>query len=192
MDPLNILVGINILAQFGAHFTGAKQGLRAAVADIKDKPKGFLQTYPPYLSALILVFVILGVFQLAVIEYSAELYSVRVAGLLIYILFSWLQVFSYKALGKNYSQEVVVFKKHELVKSGLYGIVRHPHYLSQILGDLGAALAVMSFIAAPLALIQLPLLVMRGNLEERTLRKYFKEEYDAYKKKTGGFIPFVG
>lgn len=192
MDPINIITGMNVIAQFGAHYAGAKQGLRAAMADIKDKPKGFLQTYPPYLSAIILVFIILGVFQIGTFSYDQKLQPYRLAGLAIYLIFSWVQILCYKALGKNYSQEVVIFKKHNLVTGGIYRVIRHPHYLSQILSDLGASFAVMSFIAAPLALLQIPVLFMRAKFEEKLLKKHFRDEFDSYKKKTGGFLPFIG
>ncbi len=192
MDPLNIIIGINVLAQFGAHYTGAKQGLRAAMAEVKDKPKGFLQKYPPYLAALILLLVILGLFKIGVFDYSEGNRTLRITGLIVYLSFSWLQILCYKSMGDFYSQDVVVFKKHKLVTGGMYKFIRHPHYLSQILADTGAVLAVLSYLAMPFVLIQVPVLVMRAALEEKYLKKHFKDEFDAYKSKTGGFIPFIG
>jgi protein-S-isoprenylcysteine O-methyltransferase Ste14 len=110
----------------------------------------------------------------------------------VYILFSWIQIWAYKSMGENYAQEILIFKDHRLIEKGPFGIVRHPQYISQILLDLGAGIATLSYILIPLALIELPLLILRAALEEKLLAKNFKDTFDSYKKKTGFMIPFVG
>jgi protein-S-isoprenylcysteine O-methyltransferase Ste14 len=95
-------------------------------------------------------------------------------------------------MGENYAQEILIFKDHRLIEKGPFGIVRHPQYISQILLDLGAGIATLSYILIPLALIELPLLILRAALEEKLLAKNFKDTFDSYKKKTGFMIPFVG
>ena len=192
MDPINILLGLNVIATFGAHYSGAKKGFRSAVGAAKEKPKGYLQTIPVYLSTLTLVAVILGVFRIGTIEYLPSYETFRVIGLIFYIVFSWLQVLSVKTLGESYSQEIIILKNHELVTKGIFSIVRHPQYLTQILMDLGAAAALLSYFVLPLAVIEIPLLVMRATVEEKLLTKYFGEEFTAYKKKSGFIIPFIG
>lgn len=192
MDPINILLGLNVIATFGAHYSGAKTGFRSAVGAVKEKPRTGLQKIPVYLSTLTLVAVILGVFKIGTLEYLPEYETVRIIGLVFFLLFSWIQVFSVKALGESYSQEILILKNHKLVTGGIFSIVRHPQYLSQMLMDIGAAVALMSYIVLPLAVIEIPFLIMRAVMEEKLLEKYFREEFSAYKKKSGFIIPFIG
>ena len=42
MDPINIIVGLNIIASFGANLTGAKKGLKSTVTPVKERPKTYL------------------------------------------------------------------------------------------------------------------------------------------------------
>ncbi|QQS35630.1 MAG: isoprenylcysteine carboxylmethyltransferase family protein [Ignavibacteriales bacterium] len=191
MDPINILIGINIIASFGANVAGAKKGLKSSVIAVKERPVTYLQKLPLVLSTITLVALILAVFQVGTLEYKEEYFSLRITGLIIYIIFSWIQISAYKSLGENYSQEILIFKNHSLVQKGMFRIIRHPQYLSQILLDIGGALATLSFIVAPVALLQIPFIVMRASMEEKLLEKYFKNEFTEYKKKSGFMIPFL-
>lgn len=194
MDPINIIVGLNIIATFGANLTGAKKGLKSTVTPVKERPKTYLQKFPLILATLSLVALILGVFQVGTLSYSenSQLSNLRLAGLAVYLIFSWIQIWAYKSLGESYSQEIVIFKDHKLANKGPYKIIRHPQYLSQILVDFGGALATLSYIVLPLAVIQLPILILRSNFEEKLLSKHFKDEFNNYKKKSGFMIPFMG
>lgn len=58
--------------------------------------------------------------------------------------------------------------------------------------DIGGAAATLSFILAPLALIQIPFLFMRALMEDKLLEKHFGENFRSYKKKTGMIFPFIG
>lgn len=192
MDPINILVGLNVVATFGAHYSGAKRGFRAKVGAAREKPKSYLQNVPVYLSTLTLIGIILGVFKVGTLEYLPSYEPVRIIGLLFFLVFSWIQILSVKTLAESYSQEVLIHKDHVLITGGIFRIVRHPQYISQMLMDLGAAAALLSYIVLPIAVIEIPLLVMRAVMEEKLLEKYFKDDYKEYKKKSGFFIPFIG
>ena len=51
----------------------------------------------------------------------------------------------------------------------------------------------MSFIVVPaVILIELPLFIMRAKKEDELLQKHFGDEFTAYKKRSGFFIPFIG
>jgi len=192
MDPINIIILLNIIATFGANVTGAKRGLKSTVSEIKEKPKTFLQKFPPILSMLSLVALILAVFQIGTLEYLNEYNVIRYIGLAVYLVFSWIQVWSFKTLGDNYSQEVIIKKNHELVTKGPFKIIRHPQYLCQILLDLGATAATLGYIVGFLALIEIPIYILRASLEDKLLAKYFVEKFSDYKKKSGFMIPFIG
>jgi len=192
MDPINIIILLNIIATFGANVTGAKRGLKSTVSEIKEKPKTFLQKFPPIISMLSLVTLILAVFQIGTLEYLTEYNMIRYIGLAVYLVFSWVQVWSFKTLGDNYSQDIMIKKNHELVMKGPFKIIRHPQYLCQILLDLGATAATFGYIVGLLALIEIPIYIMRASMEDKLLAKYFAEKFSDYKKKTGFMIPFIG
>ncbi|MCL5029963.1 MAG: isoprenylcysteine carboxylmethyltransferase family protein [Bacteroidetes bacterium] len=192
MDPINIIVGLNIIATFGANVGGAKKGVRSSIIASKEKPKTYLQTLPLILSTLTLVVLIISIFQVGTFSYKNFPDNIRIIGLAIYVFFSWLQIWSYKSLGESYSQEILIFKNHKLIMKGPFKFIRHPQYLSQILADAGGAIATLSYILIPLIIIEIPFLILRARLEEKLLEKNFKEMFLSYKKKTGFMIPFVG
>lgn len=194
MDPINIIIGLNIIATFGANLTGAKKGLKSTVTPVKERPKTYLQKFPLVLATLTLVALIFAVFQIGILNYSdnSQFSSLRFIGLAVYLCFSWIQIWSYKSLGESYSQEVVVFKDHKLANKGPFKIIRHPQYLSQILVDFGGAAATLSYVLLPLAVVQIPILIIRASFEEKLLKKHFKEEFVHYKKNRGFMIPFIG
>ena len=144
------------------------------------------------LATLTLVGLVLGIFKIGTFEYSSSNYTLRLIGLAVYLVFSWVQVWAYKTLGENYSQEIVVFKNHKLVVKGPFKFVRHPQYISQILMDLGASIAVMSYIILPIALFQIPFIIFRATIEDKLMNKHFGDEFKAYKTKSGFMIPFIG
>ncbi|MEJ2615627.1 MAG: isoprenylcysteine carboxylmethyltransferase family protein [Ignavibacteriaceae bacterium] len=143
------------------------------------------------LATLTLIALIIGVFQIGTLDYTANNMTLRLIGLLFYITFSWIQIWSYRTLGESYSQEIVILKNHKLVTKGPFKLIRHPQYLSQILMDLGAGIAILSYIIIPIAIIQIPFVIMRANLEEKLLSKHIKE-FAEYKSKSGFMIPFIG
>jgi protein-S-isoprenylcysteine O-methyltransferase Ste14 len=192
MDPINIIILMNIAATFGANISGAKKGLKSKVAAIREKPKSFLQKFPLVLSTTTLIVLILGTFQIGTLEYLKEHNAIRLIGLPVYLIFSWVQVWSFKALGDSYSQDIVIKKDHKLVTSGPFRFIRHPQYFSQILINIGGTAATLSFVLGALTLIEIPVYIMRALMEDKLLSKHFKEEFSAYKKKSGFMIPFIG
>lgn len=195
MDVINLLVGINLFVSITANASGAKKGLKSSVSDVIERPKTYLQKWPLNIAAIVLILQILGVFKLGTFEISEAdpFYIYRLVGLIIFVVFSWLQVWAYKTMGKNYSQEVIISKKQELVTNGPYKIVRHPQYISQLISDLGAGIALASYFVVPMVIVvQIPLFILRAKLEEKLMMKKFGEQYKEYKKKTGFIIPFIG
>jgi protein-S-isoprenylcysteine O-methyltransferase Ste14 len=192
MDPINIIIGLNLIATFGANIGAAKTGVKDKVGVFKDKPKTYLQTLPLYLSTITLVVLIVSLFQVGTLEYKSENQIVRIIGLVFYLIFSWVQVWSTKVLGDNYSQDIAIKKEHKLITKCPFKFIRHPQYLSQILMDIGGAAATLSFILLPLAIIQITFLIMRASLEDKLLEKHFGDDFRSFKKKTGQIFPFIG
>lgn len=194
MDVINLLVGINLFVTLTANASGAKKGLKSTVSEVVTRPKSYLQKWPLNVAAGVLILEILGVFKLGTMEIieTDQLYNYRLVGLVVFIIFSWIQVWAYKTMGKNYSQEVIISKKQELVIDGPYKFVRHPQYTAQLISDIGAGVALASYLVLPVVLLlQIPLFILRASLEEKLLLKHF-EDYENYKKRSGFIIPFIG
>lgn len=195
MEIINILVGMTLIISMGANMQGAKKGLKTALSRVVEKPSTYLQTVPTAISALIFLLIVLGIFYVGALNEKLlnDYLYLRIAGLMVFAFFSWLQVFSYKSLKEYYSQDIVIQKNHSLVTGGIYRYIRHPQYVSQILCDLGAGIALLNFIVVPaVLLLELPLFYLRAKREDKLLKKYFKEEFTEYKKRSGFFIPFIG
>ena len=192
MDPVSLLLIINLFVSMSANWSGARKGLKTSITKVVERPKTYLQKLPPNISALVLVLTIAGVFNLGVLPKENYL-PVRFIGLGFYILFSWIQIWAYRLLGNFYAQDIVILKEHQLIKRGLYRYIRHPQYVSQLLSDLGAGLALMSYLVIPIVvLVEIPLFFLRAKEEEKILAKHFKEEYPVYKKQSGFMLPFIG
>lgn len=191
MDAINIIVAINLALSFVYNIDLTKDAFSGKIIPVREKPKTYLQSLPLWISSIIILLTILAIFQVGTMEYKSEYQSVRLAGLAAYIIFTWLQISAFKSLGKNHSPDVVIKKEHLLVTNSFYKWIRHPQYAFQILVDLGAALATLSYMILPLAVLQIFFLVKRAKLEEQLLQKHFSDAYLNYKSKTGFFIPFI-
>ena len=194
MDPVNIITGIALLLSIAANGSATKGGLKRSVTKSERKPNTYLQKVPLNISALILILQLLSVFQLfGTIEYKNEYLIFRIIGLILFIVFAWLQVMSFKNLKSFYSQDISLQKNHQLITTGLHKTIRHPQYMSQVISDLFFGVAVGSYIIIPLVLlVQLPLFILRAKKEETMMLDYFGEPYSEYKKKSGFIIPFIG
>ena len=115
MDPINLLVLINLIVSMSANWGGARKGLKTSITKVVDRPKTYLQKLPPNVAALVLVLTIIGVFKLGVLsgEYSDKFILVRAIGLCFFVVFSWFQVWAYRSLGKSYAQDIVILKDHK-------------------------------------------------------------------------------
>jgi len=193
MDALNIIAGIGLLLSIVANSSAAKGGLKKAVSKSERKPKTYLQKVPLNISALILILEILGVFQIGTLEYQNGFQIIRLIGLIVFALFSWLQVKSFKNLKSSYTQDIAIQKHHQLITTGIHKTIRHPQYISQIISDLGFGVLILGYIIIPLVIfVELPLFILRAKKEEEMMQDYFGEKYDEYKKKSGFIIPFIG
>jgi protein-S-isoprenylcysteine O-methyltransferase Ste14 len=195
MNAINILFGIAFLYSLGANFSAARKGIKEKLTRTTYKPKTYLQKTPPNVSALIIVLQVAGIFGIAEIFQADDknFMTLRLTGLIGYILFSFLQVKSFKTLGKNYSQDIAILQNHELVTSGLYRNIRHPQYLFQILSDIFAGIALFNYLVLFFSVFtEFPLFLLRAMREEEILKNHFKDEFIKYKSRSGFMLPFIG
>lgn len=92
-------------------------------------------------------------------------------------------------LGRNWSGTVTVKEDHELIRSGPYGIVRHPIYTGLLLAILGTAIVVgewRGLFALCFLAIALSLKLRR---EERFMEESFPDTYPSYRAQVPALIP---
>jgi protein-S-isoprenylcysteine O-methyltransferase Ste14 len=94
-------------------------------------------------------------------------------------------------LGRNWSAVITVTENHQLIRTGPYGIVRHPIYSGFMFATLGTAIA----FGQVAGLVALALIVTawgyKASLEEAAMAEQFGAEYDAYRRDVKGLIPYI-
>jgi protein-S-isoprenylcysteine O-methyltransferase Ste14 len=78
-----------------------------------------------------------------------------------------------------------------LVKSGIYGYIRHPLYLSIFLLGTGIMLKDPKPVPLCLGVITLIAVYITARIEEKEMIAKFGDEYKLYMKETKMFIPFI-
>jgi protein-S-isoprenylcysteine O-methyltransferase Ste14 len=79
----------------------------------------------------------------------------------------------------------------QLVKSGIYGYIRHPLYLSVFLLGTGVMLKDPGRIQIILGLINLIAVYITSLIEEQEMIAKFGDEYKTYMKESKMFLPFI-
>ena len=97
---------------------------------------------------------------------------------------------SRRAIGRNWSSEVVVQEKHELIEKGPYAYIRHPLYSGFLLMFMGVAL----YYGRKGCIIVFGWcffgFYLKSQMEEHLLAKTFPA-YSEYKRRTKALVPFI-
>ena len=94
-------------------------------------------------------------------------------------------------LGRLWSGSVTLKAGHTIVKTGPYGITRHPIYTGMLLAALGTSLAIGTAAAAAGFVLLCVGFVIKSGQEERLLRGHFGEAYEEYRRHMRRLIPYV-
>ncbi len=100
-------------------------------------------------------------------------------------LFRW----THHALGKNWSADLVIKEEHTLVTGGPYRWVRHPMYTAFFGSSLAFFLLSANWVIGLAGLGTSILGASRVHKEEALMIEEFGDEYRAYMKRTGRFLP---
>lgn len=137
-----------------------------------------------YIPALFIMTPLLGFADVAHPSWTL-LTGVAIAALGIFVLNR-----AHADLAEFWSGVLEVREGHRLVKTGIYGWVRHPIYLAFILIAISQAFYFENWIAGPAGVISFMFLFYRRvPAEEQMLRDEFGDEYDAYIASTPRLIP---
>ena len=83
-------------------------------------------------------------------------------------------------------------EKPGVIRKSVFGVVRHPIYLSEILLYFGLLVLSISLIAAGVWLAAIVFLHYISRYEERLLRARFGEEYEQYMRDVPMWVPRIG
>jgi len=100
---------------------------------------------------------------------------------------------AHRHLGPNFSSLVRVREGHTLVEDGPYRWIRHPIYMAYVLNYVGGGLVSGNWVLALVPTVLFAVMVaLRVGQEEAALVAQFGEQYEAYMRRTGRFVPRWG
>jgi protein-S-isoprenylcysteine O-methyltransferase Ste14 len=117
--------------------------------------------------------------------------AIRWLGIVLYAAGGILRLWPVFVLGRRFSGLVAIQPGHELVTTGVYGVIRHPSYLGLLINAAGWALAFRSGVGLLLAALLVPPLLARIRAEEALLHSQFGGAYEAYRNRTSRLIPGI-
>jgi protein-S-isoprenylcysteine O-methyltransferase Ste14 len=126
-----------------------------------------------------------AVLMFMLLERAPPNLAFNVPAVVVILLANVMAVATASFLGRSLS---LMPEARKLVRTGPYGIVRHPLYLCEILGICGIALEYRSLPAAGLLLLVIGLQVARARWEEGVLARAFPD-FAAYRSQTSFLIP---
>lgn len=116
--------------------------------------------------------------------------SLRWTGICLAGLSLGILIWVHLALGKNFATSIRLKNGHTLVKTGPYGLIRHPMYSAYFVLFLAAFLITENWvIGASGAAVILLLMTVRLRFEEDLLVGRFGKDYVAYRELTPKFLP---
>ncbi|HEX7910982.1 MAG TPA: isoprenylcysteine carboxylmethyltransferase family protein [Paraburkholderia sp.] len=115
----------------------------------------------------------------------------QLAGLAVLLAGLAFSVWARLHLGTNWSVSVTLKEGHELVRSGPYGLVRHPIYTGCLLALAGAVLIGAEWRGVAGLLMIFASLAYKVRVEESWLTGYFGGAYTQYRRDVAALIPGV-
>jgi protein-S-isoprenylcysteine O-methyltransferase Ste14 len=184
-----MLTGIAILACWVCVVLYWNISARSAKAAAeKQNFVGRLARVPVWLGFLL--FIAAWVYPLGTVAMRRTVFS-NLAGVAICALGSVVAIWSRKALGAEWSQDVELKQGHKLIKAGPYSLMRHPIYTGHLLMGLGTAIASESLLGFAGLICFVVGFGIKLNQEEQLLLRSFPDEYPAYKERVKALIPYV-
>lgn len=114
-------------------------------------------------------------------------------GLLLYALSAWISLRTRRHLNLRTFAGIPEIAGEDsggvLLQEGIYGVVRHPRYLSVIVGTAGFSMLVNYLGGYLMVLGSMPVLYLVILLEERELSRRFGAEYEKYRSRVPALIP---
>ena len=160
----------------------------------REKPSFFSQEYGKRFMLFFfgMLFLLQAFFNIA--RFPLPYYSATpFIGFLLAVVGFVICIVARRELATNWANawEYQIKQNHELVTSGIYGLIRHPIYTGIIVGVVGCELVVNSSLFLPALLIGVWIVYNQAKKEEKLLEKHFGKAYTDYKKRSKMLIPFI-
>ena len=139
-------------------------------------------------AALLLIFFPIGLFNQ---RFLPDNLFIKLAGIVLEFAGVALAIWARRVLGRNWSGEITIKQDHELVRTGPYGIVRHPIYtalLTMYVGSVIVSGQVHALIGLAIGILAY---LRKTRMEEANLAIAFGEKYRAYREDTWTLVPGV-
>jgi protein-S-isoprenylcysteine O-methyltransferase Ste14 len=139
----------------------------------------------------ILIFILVQTLFLDILQISGDSETLRVVGLLIFLVGLITAILARLQLGENWIdfEEGKILPGHTLVTRGIYRFIRHPIYTGDVLLLIGLELALNCWLVLA-ALLLIPIIFRQAVREEDALMKNLPN-YGEYCRYTKRFIPFI-
>ena len=125
-------------------------------------------------------------------EWFKDPFSViQIISWILLIISAILPIWGFLLLYKKGKPKEQLENTSRLVKTGLYKYIRHPLYLSLLVGGFGALLKDPGYVQIVLAVINTIALILTARVEEKEMLNKFGSEYADYIKKTKMFFPYI-
>ncbi|MBK7257516.1 MAG: isoprenylcysteine carboxylmethyltransferase family protein [Ignavibacteriae bacterium] len=105
------------------------------------------------------------------------------------IALRWCAIMSLK---QHFTVDVAIAKDHRIVKTGLYGVIRHPAYAGTLLSFFGLGVYFMNSLSVLVIIVPIAAAFLyRIRVEEEALLGAFGDEYRVYQAATKRLIPGI-
>ena len=189
-----IFLRLYLLAGLIAH-KAVWEILKRRKAPSTEKPAPKAQTLSVKLVKAVKVAILLGIVAQTmlpeILPISQQPFLLRVVGVAVYTAGLLIAVIARFQLDNNWSdiETAQVLSHQQVVSNGIYGYVRHPIYVGDILLLFGLELSLNSWLVLGVALMT-PVILFQAAREEKKLVETLPG-YDVYCQHTKRFIPFV-
>jgi protein-S-isoprenylcysteine O-methyltransferase Ste14 len=183
----DVIIGICLLALFISIIINFSESSNKRA---KREKRSIVETGS--MSFFFIVFYLLIRFKIGEISVDQNIrFWLIVIGLTMVVSGCIINIFGRFNLGKNWANQVKIYDDQTFIRTGVYGLVRHPLYASLILMFYGACLAYPNYLAfLANTLIFIPFMYYRAKQEETLLTKTFKA-YTKYQQEVGMFFPRI-
>lgn len=153
----------------------------------KKEVKSIVETAS--MSSFFILIWLVVVFRIGTYSYH-NLY-LNIIFLIVYIVGVTFNLLGRYYLGNNWGNNVVIYKNHTFINTGVYKIIRHPLYGSIIWMIYAVGVLRSNYLVFILnTFIFIPFMYYRAKQEEKELKIVFSE-YNDYIKNTGMFFPNI-
>jgi protein-S-isoprenylcysteine O-methyltransferase Ste14 len=161
-----------------------------------EKPSGQVRKIMQDPTAIIMAVVAVISFAAPLIEFTMrEDFAIHwpsiITGINVIVLGWSISTFANRTIAENWSPSIDKTEDQELITKGIYGIIRHPLYLSGLLILIGTNVYFQNMWSWLVVLLAFAVTLYRMPIEDKQLETRFGEAFAAYKQTTKAILPYL-